>query len=495
MQTQASQHTTDTAPAPAPGDHPRDRALRGAKVTVMGLGRFGGGLGVTRFLAARGAHVLVTDRDTPESLAEPVKELAPLVEGGHVTLRLGTHEEADFIACDLVVASPAVPTPWNNRYLNAARAKGVPITTEIGLLVERLARDRTIGVTGSAGKSTTSAMLAHALRTGGGVGGGGRVHLAGNIGGSLLPEVHRVGPDDLVVLELSSFMLHWLAAHNEAGSEPWTPHLAVLTNIRENHLDWHGSFEHYRASKLAILRQHGVGVDAGVYVRTPDLSLDDTYPTTLHAIEPGEAWLAGRESLRPPALRVPGAHNQLNAVAAAYAGALTLAGPTARPGDAAFDAAARRCAAALATFDGLPHRLQFVGEARGVRCYNDSKATTPDATLLALDAFPDPARVHLIVGGYDKGSDLTPVARVAGGLAGLYTIGVTGPALAAAAGSRAIACGTLDSAVRTALDRANTGDILLLSPACASWDQFTNYEARGQAFATLVREIGACAPR
>ncbi|MEO1130329.1 MAG: Mur ligase family protein, partial [Planctomycetota bacterium] len=176
------------------------QSFDGARVTVMGLGRFGGGLGVTRWLAEQGADVLVTDLALAEQLDDSIASIRDLIDDGSVELRLGGHNISDFTTCDVVIANPAVPKPWENRFLRAAEAAGIPITTEIRLTVERLPnRDHTIGVTGTAGKSTTSAMIAHLLRDQ-----GKRVWLGGNIGGSLLANLHVMTGDDFVVLELSS---------------------------------------------------------------------------------------------------------------------------------------------------------------------------------------------------------------------------------------------------------------------------------------------------
>ncbi len=427
------------------------RNLEGQRVTVMGLGRFGGGVGVTRWLAAQGALVLVTDRDPEEKLVEPVAQIAELILKGQVSLRLGEHNVSDFTKTDLVIANPAVPTPWENRFLRSAQAAGVPISTEIRLLVERLNRNRVIGITGSAGKSTTSAMAHHLLEKS-----GLRSHLGGNIGGSLLNALSDIHRDDWVVLELSSAMLHWLGEGvGDSDAKGWSPHVATLTNINPNHIDWHGTLEHYRECKLNIFRWQNA---EDVQVRGEDV---DVHAPRI-------------------ALKIPGSHNQCNARLAVE----TVHRATGMPRD---DMAFR-----LSDFAGLPHRLQLAAERRGMRFYNDSKSTTPEATVLAVASFDDPARVHLIAGGYDKGSDLSAIAALSPRIAAIHTIGKTGPALAATArahGGFGAFDETLDGAVSHALGRMREGDILLLSPGCASWDQFVNFEQRGDEFVRLVKEM------
>ncbi len=450
--------------------------VAGKRVTVMGLGRFGGGVGVTRWLGAQGAEVLVTDVSPAEDLSESVASIDDLVRCGAVTLRLGGHNVSDFTTTDLVIANPAVPRPWENRFLRAAEAAGVPITTEIGLVIERLpSRDRTIGVTGSVGKSTTAAMIAHAL---GEVAGAGGVVLGGNIGGSLLGRLGdgegAIGPETWVVLELSSAMLHWIERGAVAGGGGWSPHIAVVTNLAPNHLDWHGTLEHYTASKQHLLRHQRPG-DTAVLGRSV-LEWRGITPGATVEIDP--AGFGGE-------LGVPGGHNRANASAALLA--CRACGPMASEG---------RISAALRTFPGLAHRLQLIAEHAGIRFYNDSKSTTPDATLRAIEAIAampgmGAGRVHLIAGGYDKGIDLGPIAAGAGGLACTYTVGQTGAALTTAIrakGGTAEFAQTVEDAVRAAMPRLRGGDALLLSPGCASWDQFTNFEARGELFIRCVRD-------
>jgi UDP-N-acetylmuramoylalanine--D-glutamate ligase len=430
--------------------------FNGRRITVMGLGRFGGGVGVTRWLADRGAQVLVTDLAPAESLGESVGQIEDLINAGAVELRLGGHAASAFTSCDLVIANPAVPRPWENEYLCAARAAGVPVTTEIRLVVERLNREHVIGVTGTAGKSTTAAMVHHILahplvpdR---------QAFLGGNIGGSLLHTLEHISTSDRIVLELSSAQLYWLGegiGYDDARG--FSPHVAVLTNLAANHLDWHGSLDHYRESKQNIFRYQQPGDHR--------LTEDD--------LDPRAAGIP---------LRVPGRHNQRNAQFAILAA------------DRAAGVDPARAAEALSDFPGLPHRLQLVAEHDGRRFYNDSKCTTPGATVLAVEAFEDAGCVHLIAGGYDKQIDLAPIAGLSAKLAGLYTIGTTGSTIAAEAGRLAVECATLDRAVAAACERMEDGDVLLLSPGCASWDQFDHYEQRGEAFIEAVRAtIGASA--
>lgn len=461
---------------------------KSSSVLVMGLGRFGGGVGVTRFVAARGARVLVTDLEPADRLAQ---SLAALRDVPGVDYRLGEHRVEDFTRADLVVVNPAVRP--DNVYVQAARDAGVAVTSEIRLLVEHLPnRRRTIGVTGSAGKSTTTAMIGHMLQKARRREGaqGPRVWVGGNLGGSLLPQVDEIGPDDWVVLELSSFMLESLRAAR------WSPRIAVVTNVWPNHLDWHPSFEHYVAAKQVILDHQApddVAILGSPLPRLPGVGICPR-TTRLVDVEGLDTWT------RRPALTLmlPGEHHRTNATLAIEA--VTAACGTG-PDPIDRDQAAR----ALADFAGLPHRMQFVCEHQGVRYFNDSKSTTPEAAILAIESFP-PGIVHAILGGYDKHADLSDLVRVAATRCrALYTIGATGDALADAAldadarlSAQVVRCGTLDAAVAATVSRVREGDVVLLSPGCASWDQFTHFEARGAAFVEAVlrcRGEGTAPPR
>jgi UDP-N-acetylmuramoylalanine--D-glutamate ligase len=469
--------------------------LDGMRVTVMGLGRFGGGVGVTRWLLSQGATVTVTDKASPDVLRASLEEIADLP----VSLRLGGHDKGDFVEADMIVVNPAVPE--QSPFLQAARDVGVPITTEINLFVERCPA-RVVGVTGSVGKSTVTAMLGHILEAAAGGGtsantGNGdsapgvpasdgaappeirRAWVGGNIGRSLLDALPEMSVDDVVALELSSFQLE------RTPVVGWSPHVAVITNVTPNHLDWHGGFEAYREAKLNIVRFQDRSQDVVVLGDAPELT---PMAETLR-LEGRSVWQCGLAAGDPvaagcgPAVRweglrlaVPGKHNRLNAAAA-----LTAAH--------ALGVAVEQAVAALATFEALPHRLQRVAEHDDVIYYDDSKSTTPESTLTAMAAFEGP--LLMILGGYDKGSDLGPLAHsVAQRAKYAACVGATGRGLAeaiTAAGGEAAYMGELAAAVAACRSYAEGGDVVLLSPACASWDQFVDYRARGEAFTRLAR--------
>ncbi len=407
----------------------------GKRVVVMGLGRFGGGLGVTRWLLDQGAEVLLTDLASESELEQQLAEL-----GAHNRLQLvlGSHREEDFRNADLVIANPAVGTPWKNQFLLSAWDADIPVTTEVQLAVERLPGQRIIGVTGSSGKSTTAAMIYEALQFS-----GVPSLLGGNIGGSLLHKLDCSSDETVVVLELSSAMLWWFG--NERGGG-WSPHVAVQTNISPNHLDWHETMESYVLSKENIFAFQN---EDDIAIRSEEIG------SCTFEIE------------------LLGEHNKLNAATALAAAMAVGADET-------------KSIQGIANFRGLPHRLQKVSSF----CYNDSKSTTPESTKLAVDSFEEPSRLHLIVGGYDKNIDLSLIGEQGRRVAGLYAIGETASKiLDPVSDGHAENCGTLELAVRAARKRMKQGDILLLSPGCASLDQFDNYEQRGEWFCDLLENL------
>ncbi len=427
----------------------------GRRVTIMGLGRHGGGLAAARYLARLGARVTISDAADGDTLKESIEQLrdVPIAE-----LKLGGHDEADFRTAEFVVVNPAVRR--EHRCLQVACQSGARLTSEIELFL-RACPARVIGVTGSNGKSTTCSMLAAMFTAD-----GRRAWLGGNIGKSLLGELSQIAANDWVVLELSSFQLAHLSDHAPL------PQIAVVTNFTPNHLDWHGHLDDYRRAKRRIVREQS---PSGVVVLNPH----DAQVAEWSSPASGQtraAWPL--EAI--PILAVPGVHNRHNAACAA------AAAETAGVGKMAINSALRN-------FRGLDHRLQFVAEVAGRRFYNDSKSTTPQATIAALAALDGP--LWLLSGGHPKDAHFEELARAVvqrargAGLFGQARESLQTCLQAQRAGFNALATEQLADALDWCWRQSQSGDVILLSPACASYDQFRDFEARGETYCRCVAAL------
>jgi UDP-N-acetylmuramoylalanine--D-glutamate ligase len=448
----------------------------------MGLGSFGGGIALTRYLATQGAMVTVTDLRDANALQTSLDSLHDLP----IRVVLGEHRERNFIDTDVVFVNPAVPL--TSSYLEVARAHQIPLDSEMNLFI-RLCPGRTIGITGSVGKSTTTAMLGNILHLH-----DSRTLVGGNIGKSLLPYVPNITPDTPVVLELSSFQLEHLAW------QYYSPPLAVVLNLAPNHLDRHGTMAAYQQAKEHIL----------AYQRSTDTAILNWDDPTVRCMESrgrgrhvyytleetldegtyrqGHALIMATSGQRivlcqQSDLHLRGAYNLSNAAAAATAAfVLGVAPATISQG--------------LQRFRGLPHRLELVATKGRVEYYNDSKATTPLSTIRALQAFETP--VILLAGGYDKQTPFEELGQVIQAhTKAVLVYGKTAPKLALAikqtsraqSAPQVVLLPNLDVAFEQAVSLAKPRDVVLLSPACASYDQFPHFEARGEHFRTLVQAL------
>jgi UDP-N-acetylmuramoylalanine--D-glutamate ligase len=453
----------------------------GRDIAVFGLAR--SGVSAALALQAGGACVHAWD-DKPES-----REAA--AAAGVTLSDINARDWRDFAA---LVLAPGIPLthPKPHRVVELARAVGVPIIGDVELFARAIAarpahqRPRMIAITGTNGKSTTTALIGHILSAC-----GLDAHIGGNIGTGVLslPALHAGA---VYVLELSSFQLDL--------TQTLRPDAAVLLNITPDHLDRHGTMENYRAAKTRIFANQGAGDWAVIGVDTPETAAICTSLMTgaafvapisnIQALGRGVSVLAGKlyDALEGRARLVcdlsdadslPGRHNHQNA-AAAYAAVRAVG------------VGAAEAAAALKSFPGLAHRMETVAIIDGVRFVNDSKATNADAAAQALAAYP---RVHWIAGGLAKDGGIAPLARFFPKLAGAYLIGnaADGFADAIADAAPVVRAGQLDKAVAQAFvdARASGGGVVLLSPAAASFDQFTDFEARGDAFRAIVEALAA----
>jgi UDP-N-acetylmuramoylalanine--D-glutamate ligase len=445
--------------------------LRKMRVLAIGLARTG--VATALFCAKHNAIVTATD-SRPESELGDVPE--KLREAG-VKLDLGGHVEKTYLAQDLIVPSPGVPA--DDPLLLKARSKGITVWSEIELAY-RFLEGEMIGITGSNGKTTTTTLVHHILETA-----GRKTILAGNVGTPLIACVDQLNAKTVSVVELSSFQLEL--------TDKFRPDIAVFLNLTPDHLDRHKTFEAYAAAKARIFAKQ-TELDAAV------LNADDAPTVALAPKKPQVFWFSRKNRvdkgscvrgedvvilhkdkeefvLKVAEIPLSGAHNVENVLAAVTAARLANVDPV-------------TIGKAIKSFAGVEHRLEFVAEINGVRYYNDSKATNVDATLKALDAFQ--RGIFAILGGQDKGSDYTvlqkPLREKA--LLALLIGSAADKIEKQISGSVPIErAGTLETAVEVASHAAKAGDVVLLAPACASFDQFQNYEDRGRVFKELVRKL------
>jgi UDP-N-acetylmuramoylalanine--D-glutamate ligase len=437
---------------------------------VVGLAR--SGVAAALALAARGEKVIGLDAGHPAAAAR-------LRERG-VELHLGTDGSAELLErAGALIKSPGVPA--HASIVAQARTRGLPVLGELEL-GWRLLPNEFIAVTGTNGKTTTVELVAHVLHVA-----GAHVAAAGNVGTAVCALVGEIAPETVVVCEASSFQLEDASA--------FAPEVAVLLNIAPDHLDRHGSMEAYERAKLRIFaaqRQRDTAVVPEPMLENvtralaasgggaPRLIAFGSGPGATMALRGDEMWWGEQLVLASAELSLRGAHNVENAMAAAAA-CLSRGVPieAVREG--------------LRSFAGVAHRLEEVATRDGVLYVNDSKATNVASTLVALAAFPG-RRVHLILGGQGKGQDFAPLRAPVDALcAAAYLIGEDAPAIAselAGIGPAVHDCGDLEHALSACRGSAQPGEVVLLSPACASFDQFADFEARGERFRELATNGG-----
>jgi len=456
--------------------------LRGRRAVVLGLAR--SGVAASRFLADHGADVVAYDRRTAAELSESIAALG----GRSVDLALGIDEAeatALIAGADLLVTSPSVSArfPTTDRWLRvalaAAEARGTEIVSEVGLFL-RLTRARILGVTGTKGKTTSTALVAEMLQAAG-------IHAitGGNIGTPLIESAGTLGPDDWAVLELSELQLPTI----DRGAD-----VALYTNIGEDHLDRHGSVVAYRAVKARLAE---LSVTGGRVVLNADdpgcrelgrrlppagvawYGLEEGTDRGLGATLDADGWLTlhGEHLLSAADVPLLGRHMLANVLGASLAAG--LAGATAGP-----------IATAIRHFAGVPHRLETIATRAGVRWVNDSQATIPVAAIAALEAFEEP--IVLIAGGRGKGLDYAAFAEaIAAHCRAAVLIGESAGELERLIGGRlpVVRAPSMADAVASAAELAEPGDVALLAPAAASFDMFADYAARGDAFRDAVATV------
>jgi UDP-N-acetylmuramoylalanine--D-glutamate ligase len=510
------------------------------EVLIMGLGRFGGGVDVAEFAVRAGAKVIVTDLAPAAELNDSIGKLEEFPD---IEFHLGSHDPADFKQADIIIANPAVP--GDNEFLELARRNNKFVTSQINIFFE-LCPAQIIGITGANGKSTTAALTDHLLRSASDerramsderkqktedrsrASSIENVWLSGNIGNQpLLTILDKIKADDLVVLELSSFQLEQLAEISKA------PNVALLTNLTPNHLDRYGTFANYCAAKENIFKFQVQRVGFSPPNKT---WLGKPHPTITGA---GRSIFSTENS---PAVSIFNAEDKIAAewfekyskdagricikfstsdVSKEIRDSFTLPGRANLSNLAAAIAISKYFGIeddlirnSLPKFKPLPHRLELIGRINGVSWYNDSIATTPQSAIAALEAFEQPKII--IAGGYDKNLPFDELGRkIATNAKAAILIGQTAPKIASAIHNAKMSLrgakrrsnlnkretrnekretrielvDSLAEAVQTAVRLAVNGDLVLLSPACASYDMFENFQHRGEQFCRLVKRI------
>ena len=451
--------------------------LNGKRVLVVGLGR--SGVASALFLRSRGARVTVSDAKSEDQLRDQI----PILLDAGIAVETGAHGERTFRNQDLIVVSPGVPV--DAEPLVQARALGQPVIGEIELASQFLSGP-IVAITGSNGKTTTTTLVGEIIAAS-----GFKTSVGGNIGRAAISLAEQATPETVIVLEASSFQLETISS--------FRPKIAVVLNVTPDHLDRHRTFAAYVDAKARIFENQQA--DDFAVLNADDPTCVDLAKRTRaqvvwfsreREVESGSSVRQGQVVFRRNGsaqivlavseIPLKGSHNLENVLAAACAGALMGCAP-------------EQIRSAIISFKAVEHRLEYVATIGGVEYYNDSKATNVDATIKALESFP--ANIHVILGGKDKGSDYTMLNKLLHErVKSVYTIGAAAEKIQShiKGTTQVVSSGTIEAAVREASAAAQPGDVVLLAPACASFDQFQSYEHRGRVFKDLVRQLAVPNP-